>query len=80
MEKKQQDNLKDNREMVTCIIPTYRQMDYLLDSIKSVLLQDYPCIELIITDDASDNFNEALIREQEQRAKETATKNAKEIL
>ena len=62
MEKKQQDNLKDNREMVTCIIPTYRQMDYLLDSIKSVLLQDYPCIELIITDDASDNFNEALIK------------------
>ena len=48
--------------MVTCIIPTYRQMDYLLDSIKSVLLQDYPCIELIITDDASDNFNEALIK------------------
>ena len=63
MEKKQQENLNDNTKMITCIIPTYKQLNYLLDSIKSVLAQNYPCIELIITDDASDNFDENLIKE-----------------
>lgn len=63
MEKKQQKIMESNIDLVTCIIPTYKQMDYLLDSIESVLEQNYRLIELIITDDASDNFDSKMIEE-----------------
>lgn len=63
MEKIQQGILNGNKKMVTCVIPTYKQMDYLMDSIESVMIQDYPNIELIITDDASENFDIKLVKE-----------------
>lgn len=43
---------------VSCIIPTFRQMEYLFDTIKSVLEQEYKKIELIVSDDGSENFDQ----------------------
>lgn len=37
-------------QKVSVIILTYNQMDYLYDAIKSVLNQDYPNIELIVSE------------------------------
>lgn len=60
--------------IVTCIIPTYQKFDYLWETIDSVLEQDYPSIELIIADDASDNINEQLISQYiEHNKKENLT-------
>ena len=49
-------------QKVSVIILTYNQMDYLYDAIKSVLNQDYPNIELIVSDDASCNFQKGIYR------------------
>jgi glycosyltransferase involved in cell wall biosynthesis len=42
--------------IVSCIIPTYQQINYLYETLDSVFAQNYESIELIITDDATDNF------------------------
>lgn len=47
---------------VTCIIPTYEKFDYIEETLESVMMQTFPDIEIIITDDASSNFNERAIR------------------
>ena len=43
--------------LVSCIIPTYKKFEYLENALNSVLIQNYPHIELIIADDGSDNFD-----------------------
>ena len=48
--------------IVSCIIPTYKKFETLWTAIDSVLMQDYKDIELIITDDGSDNIDESAIR------------------
>lgn len=47
---------------VTCIITSYKKFDYIFSAVDSVLLQDYPDIELIICDDCSGNFPEAELK------------------
>lgn len=47
--------------LVSVIIVTYNQMDYIYQTIDSVLCQDYPNIELIICDDCSTAFDTAKI-------------------
>lgn len=47
---------------VSCVIPTYKKFEYLKEAIDSVIIQTFPEIELIVTDDASDNINEDEIR------------------
>lgn len=42
--------------LVTCIITCYEKFDYVYEAIMSVLEQDYPEIELMVTDDGSDGF------------------------
>ena len=42
--------------LVTCIITSYNKLNYLFEAIDSVLMQDYPRIELIVTDDGSERF------------------------
>ena len=51
-------NRDDNLEYVkvSVIIPTYRKFDYLLNALDSVFSQNYPNIELIISDDGSENI------------------------
>lgn len=62
-------------KLVTCIIPTYKKFDFFESAIESVLKQDYPEIELIITDDASDNFNEEYIDSYIRKNKKDNIKN-----
>lgn len=40
-------------DLVTVVIPTYNHENYIIDSIESVLNQDYPNIELIVINDGS---------------------------
>lgn len=39
--------------LVSIIIPTYNQQEYITDAIESALAQDYPSIEIIVSDDCS---------------------------
>ena len=53
----------NNLPLISIITSTYRRFDTVYNTIKSVLNQDYPYIEYIISDDGSDNFPENEIRE-----------------
>ena len=44
-------------EIISCIIPTYKKMDYLKVALDSIFIQDYPKIEVIVADDCSDNID-----------------------
>lgn len=48
------------REKVAVCIPTYNQAPYLVQAIRSVLAQDYPVAEIVVSDDASTDNTEAL--------------------
>ncbi len=52
-----------NDKLVSVIILTYNCIDDLPRALESVFMQDYPRIEIIISDDASDEFDEEAIRE-----------------
>lgn len=49
--------------LVTCIITCYKKFSYLFDAIDSVLQQDYPKIELLVTDDGSEQFPQTAVEE-----------------
>ncbi len=42
--------------LISFIIPTYRRFDGVRDTLKSLFIQDYPKIELILTDDGSPEY------------------------
>ncbi len=44
--------------LVSIIVPTYNNKNYICDCLDSIMIQLYPCIELIISDDGSDDFND----------------------
>lgn len=48
--------------LLSCIIVTYNSGDYLFEAIDSILKQNYPSIELIISDDGTKDFEEDEIR------------------
>lgn len=43
--------------LISCIVLSYNKFEYLFDAVRSVIKQTYPRIELLIADDASDNFD-----------------------
>lgn len=49
--------------LLSSIIVTYNSGDYLFEAIDSVIEQDYPAIELIISDDGTKGFNVDLIQD-----------------
>ena len=49
---------------VTIMIPTYNQINYIEQAINSALMQDYPNIEIIISDDSIDNNTKNMIDEK----------------
>lgn len=50
--------------LVSCVITTYNQKkEYLIEAIASIISQDYPKIEIVISDDGSKEFDESFIKE-----------------
>lgn len=47
---------KTEDELISISILTYRNYRYLYEALESVFSQDYSNIELIVSDDGSDNF------------------------
>ena len=66
--------------LVTSIVLCYKKFTYLYEAIKSILNQDYPCIELIISDDGSGNFPENKIRDFIEQNKKDNLINTKIII
>ncbi|MET3697024.1 GT2 family glycosyltransferase [Bacillus oleivorans] len=66
--------------LVTSIVLCYKKFDHLYDAINSILNQDYPRIELIISDDASGNFPEENVRNYIQKNKKNNIVNTKIII
>lgn len=54
-------NKEDSYPLVSIVIPTYNQESYISEAINSSLAQDYPNIEILVSDDCStdDTFNVA---------------------
>lgn len=53
-------SLRHDLPMVTIMIPTYNQSEFLGDAIRSALAQTYPNLEVIVGDDASNDNTGAL--------------------
>lgn len=43
--------------LLSCIVTSFQKIPYLYEAIDSVLIQDYPQLELIVADDGSDGFS-----------------------
>ncbi|SHJ39270.1 Glycosyl transferase family 2 [Clostridium cavendishii DSM 21758] len=54
-------NLKQN-DKVSVIIPTYNGKEYIAETIESILSQDYPNMEIIITDNCSTDGTENVVK------------------
>lgn len=52
----------NDRIIVSCVVLCYRNFENIFNTIYSILHQDYKDIELIISDDGSENFPEVKIR------------------
>lgn len=66
---------RENWPLVSCITTTYQKFKYLYDTLDSIFTQNYPNIELIIGDDGSSDFPEAVIWDYIQTHKGTNITN-----
>lgn len=69
-------NKRDDDKLVTVMMLSYNNIEYMIGAIDSVLNQNYSEIELIINDDASDNFSD----KYKNYIKEYIEKNKKDNL
>ena len=52
---------RDDKPLVTCIMPTRDRVAFALNAVQLFNAQDYPCLELIVVDDGVDNRLESLL-------------------
>lgn len=52
-----------NSNLVSVLVLSYNNLQYIKDCLNSILEQSYPCIEIIVSDDFSDNFSESEIKQ-----------------
>ena len=52
-----------SEQTVSVVVITYKEFSYLYETLDSIFFQDYPSIEIVLTDDCSPSFPEAEIRE-----------------
>lgn len=56
-------------EVVSCIVLCYKNFQYIYGALDSIMMQDYPAIEIIVSDDGSANFPESEIKEYIEKNK-----------
>jgi GT2 family glycosyltransferase len=61
--------------MITVIILSYNNQQYILQAIHSVITQNYPNIQLIVSDDCSKNFDEQQVIQYIDKHKKNNIKN-----
>jgi glycosyltransferase involved in cell wall biosynthesis len=71
--------MKNQYPLVTVITPTYNRAEYLEETIKSVLSQDYPNIEYIILDDGSTDNSAEIIKKYLKKVIWETHKNIGEV-
>lgn len=54
-----------NGKLVSTITTVYQRHDGIYDTLDSIFSQDYPNIQIVISDDGSDNWDDAVIRIEE---------------
>lgn len=52
----------DSSKTVSIVVLSYKNIQYMEECINSILIQDYPYIEIIFSDDGSEDFNESDVR------------------
>lgn len=52
----------NNQPRITIVIPSYNQADYIEETLRSILLQGYPNLELLVEDGASDDGTLEVLR------------------
>lgn len=64
-----------NKELVSIIILSYKNYQYLYETLDSVLIQDYPNIEIVISNDGSSDFNKKEVKKYLDKNKKKNIKN-----
>ena len=59
--------LSESGPLITVVIPTYNSASFLIQTVESVLAQNWPCIELIVVDDGSDDDTRSLLEPYQSR-------------
>ncbi len=68
-----------NMPLVSICVPTWNSASYLRESLDSILAQDYPNFEVIVSDNASDDDTQAILKEYEQAGHIRLNLNQKNI-
>lgn len=66
-----------DHQLISIVLITYRTFDYLYETLDSIFIQDYPAIEIIITDDGSPEFPEENIKAYIENNKKSNIKQFK---